>query len=144
MIHYSFCFICTPSHHARRLCPSRSWCSHAVFAAGPGLRDLRMQRESGARKTLLQSSTVRARGFPAAPAWRPVMPTGHDNFSRSLASLGSALFDKLLACRNRHGLLAKHIDIRSGEQWGNFVQTYSMVGLINAAIRLSIRWDEAF
>ncbi|MCK7502391.1 MAG: hypothetical protein MZW92_80400 [Comamonadaceae bacterium] len=31
-----------------------------------------------------------------------------------------------------------------GEQWGNFVQTYSMVGLINAAIRLSIRWDQAF
>ncbi len=55
-----------------------------------------------------------------------------------------ALFEKLLACRNRHGLLAEHIDLRSGEQWGNFVQTYSMVGLINAAIRLSIRWDQAF
>jgi len=34
--------------------------------------------------------------------------------------------------------------LRSGELWGNFVQTYSMVGLINAAIRLSIRWDQAF
>ncbi len=55
-----------------------------------------------------------------------------------------ALFEKLLACRNRHGLLAEHIDLKSGEQWGNFVQTYSMVGLINAAIRLSIRWDQAF
>jgi len=54
------------------------------------------------------------------------------------------LFGKLLACRNRHGLLAEHIDLRSGEQWGNFVQTYSMVGLINSAIRLSIRWDQAF
>ncbi len=54
------------------------------------------------------------------------------------------LFEKLLALRNRHGLLAEHIDPRSGEQWGNFVQTYSMVGLINAAIRLSIRWDQAF
>jgi len=54
------------------------------------------------------------------------------------------LFEKLLVCRNRHGLLAEHIDLRSGEQWGNFVQTYSMVGLINAAIRLSIRWDQAF
>ncbi len=54
------------------------------------------------------------------------------------------LFEKLLACRNRHGLLAEHIDLRTGEQWGNFVQTYSMVGLINAAIRLSIRWDQAF
>ncbi|MFH1872553.1 MAG: glycoside hydrolase family 15 protein [Pseudomonadota bacterium] len=54
------------------------------------------------------------------------------------------LFEKLLASRNRHGLLAEHIDPRSGEQWGNFVQTYSMVGLINAAIRLSVRWDQAF
>jgi GH15 family glucan-1,4-alpha-glucosidase len=54
------------------------------------------------------------------------------------------LFEKLLARRNRHGLLAEHIDPDSGEQWGNFVQTYSMVGLINAAIRLSIRWDQAF
>jgi GH15 family glucan-1,4-alpha-glucosidase len=55
-----------------------------------------------------------------------------------------ALFEKLLACRNLHGLLAEHIDPRSGEQWGNFAQTYSMVGLINAAIRLSIRWDQGF
>ncbi len=54
------------------------------------------------------------------------------------------LFERLLACRNRHGLLAEHIDPVSGELWGNFVQTYSMVGLINAAIRLSIRWDQAF
>ncbi|MBS1191154.1 MAG: glycoside hydrolase 15-related protein [Rhodocyclaceae bacterium] len=55
-----------------------------------------------------------------------------------------ALFEKLLAHRNRHGLLAEHIDPRTGELWGNFVQTYSMVGLINSAIRLSIRWDQAF
>jgi GH15 family glucan-1,4-alpha-glucosidase len=55
-----------------------------------------------------------------------------------------ALFEKLLASRNRHGLLAEHIDTRSGELWGNFVQTYSMVGLINSAIRLSMRWDQAF
>jgi len=55
-----------------------------------------------------------------------------------------ALFENLLAKRNRLGLLAEHIDPRTGEQWGNFVQTYSMVGLINAAIRLSKRWDAAF
>lgn len=55
-----------------------------------------------------------------------------------------ALFERLLARRNRHGLLAEHIDPVSGEMWGNFVQTYSMVGLINAAIRLSRRWDQAF
>lgn len=54
------------------------------------------------------------------------------------------LFEKLLTYRNQHGLLAEHINPQSGEQWGNFVQTYSMVGLINAAMRLSIRWDQAF
>jgi GH15 family glucan-1,4-alpha-glucosidase len=54
------------------------------------------------------------------------------------------LFENLLARHNRHGLMAEHLDVRNGEQWGNFVQTYSMVGLINAAIRLSKRWDWAF
>ncbi len=54
-----------------------------------------------------------------------------------------ALFERLLACRNRHGLFAEHVDPRTGEQWGNFVQTYSMVGLINAAVRLSMPWDDA-
>jgi GH15 family glucan-1,4-alpha-glucosidase len=55
-----------------------------------------------------------------------------------------ALFVKLLGHRNRHGLFAEDLDPTTGEQWGNFVQTYSMVGLIRAAIRLSIRWDQAF
>jgi GH15 family glucan-1,4-alpha-glucosidase len=54
------------------------------------------------------------------------------------------LFENLLAHHNHHGLIAEHLDVRTGEQWGNFVQTYSMVGLINAAIRLSKRWDHAF
>jgi len=67
----------------------------------------------------------------------------------ALAALGRTdearcLFENLLAQRNRHGLHAEHLDVRTGEQWGNFVQTYSMVGLINAAIRLSMRWDFAF
>lgn len=30
------------------------------------------------------------------------------------------------------------------EPWGNYVQTDSMVGLIAAAIRLSMPWDDAF
>jgi GH15 family glucan-1,4-alpha-glucosidase len=67
----------------------------------------------------------------------------------ALAALGRGdearlLFENLLARHNRHGLIAEHLDVRTGEQWGNFVQTYSMVGLINAAIRLSKRWDSAF
>jgi GH15 family glucan-1,4-alpha-glucosidase len=67
----------------------------------------------------------------------------------AIAALGRrdearALFKNLLACRNRHGLLAEHIDPATRELWGNFPQTYSMVGLINSATRLSIPWDEAF
>jgi len=55
-----------------------------------------------------------------------------------------ALFEKVLACRNRHGLLAEDIDPETLEQWGNFVQTYSMVGLIACALKLSVPWDDAF
>jgi len=67
----------------------------------------------------------------------------------ALAALGRkdearALFETMLACRNAHGLLAEHIDPRTRELWGNFVQTYSMVGLINSAVRLSLPWEEAF
>ncbi len=70
-------------------------------------------------------------------------------YIHALAALGRleearAHFENLLKKRNRLGLLAEHIDPRTGEQWGNFVQTYSMVGLINSAIRLSKRWDSAF
>jgi GH15 family glucan-1,4-alpha-glucosidase len=67
----------------------------------------------------------------------------------ALAALGRkeearALFESLLARSNRHGLLSEHVDPRSGELWGNFPQTYSMVGMINSAMRLSIPWEEAF
>jgi GH15 family glucan-1,4-alpha-glucosidase len=55
-----------------------------------------------------------------------------------------ALFEAMLARRNPHGLLAEHIDTSTGELWGNFVQTYSMVGLINSATKLSLPWEEAF
>ncbi|HVR28515.1 MAG TPA: glycoside hydrolase family 15 protein [Thermoanaerobaculia bacterium] len=54
------------------------------------------------------------------------------------------LFERMLALRNRHGLLSEDLEVRSGELWGNFPQTYSMVGLINSAILLSRPWEEAF
>ena len=67
----------------------------------------------------------------------------------AIAALGRreearALFENLLTCRNRHGLLAEHIDPATRELWGNYPQTYSMVGLINSATRLSIPWEKAF
>lgn len=55
-----------------------------------------------------------------------------------------AQFEKLLACRNRFGLLSEDIHPQSLQLWGNFPQTYSMVGIIMCAMRLSKRWDEAF
>ncbi len=54
------------------------------------------------------------------------------------------LFENMLARRNSVGLLSEDLDPRTGELWGNFPQTYSMVGLINSAMRLSRSWEEAF
>jgi GH15 family glucan-1,4-alpha-glucosidase len=52
-------------------------------------------------------------------------------------------FGRLLARRNPLGLLSEDIDPSTGMLWGNFPQTYSMVGVINSALRLSRTWDEA-
>ncbi len=54
-----------------------------------------------------------------------------------------AVFEKMLERRNHVGLLSEDINIASGEAWGNFPQTYSLVGLINAAVMLSKPWSEA-
>ena len=52
------------------------------------------------------------------------------------------LFQRLLAGRTSLGLLSEDIDPATGELWGNFPQTYSMVGIINCAVRLSRRWED--
>jgi GH15 family glucan-1,4-alpha-glucosidase len=67
-------------------------------------------------------------------------------YANALSAVGRdddarAVFERLLACRNRHGLLAEHIDGTNGEQWGNFPHTASMVGLVTSAMRLSAPWD---
>ncbi len=54
------------------------------------------------------------------------------------------LFEQMLERRNPVGLLSEDLDPETGELWGNFPQTYSMVGLINSALRLSRPWSEAF
>ncbi len=54
------------------------------------------------------------------------------------------LYERLLHCRNGLGLMAEHLDPATGRMWGNFPQTYSMVGIINSAQRLSKRWEDAF
>lgn len=52
-----------------------------------------------------------------------------------------AMFEDVLAHRTRLGLLSEDIDTSNGELWGNFPQTYSMVGIINGAMRLSRSWE---
>jgi GH15 family glucan-1,4-alpha-glucosidase len=52
------------------------------------------------------------------------------------------LFAKLLKRRNTVGLLSEDIDPVTGELWGNFPQSYSMVGIIVSALRLSRPWED--
>ena len=52
-----------------------------------------------------------------------------------------AMFEDVLAHRTQLGILSEDIDTATGELWGNFPQTYSMVGIINAANRLSVNWE---
>ncbi|MEQ9813079.1 MAG: glycoside hydrolase family 15 protein [Azospirillaceae bacterium] len=54
------------------------------------------------------------------------------------------LFEHMLSRRNPVGLLSEDMDVKTGELWGNFPQTYSLVGMINAAMKLSKPWEEAF
>jgi len=52
------------------------------------------------------------------------------------------LFEHLLQLHNGLGLYSEDILPDTLEQAGNFPQTYSHVGLINAAFRLSRRWED--
>jgi GH15 family glucan-1,4-alpha-glucosidase len=53
------------------------------------------------------------------------------------------IFEDLLSARNSLGLMSEDTDFASRDAWGNFPQTYSMVGIINGAVRLSKPWDSA-
>ncbi len=69
-------------------------------------------------------------------------------YIEALASIGRLqeareLFESVLARRNHVGLLSEDLAFDGGESWGNFPQTYSHVGLIMAAMRLSRSWQEA-
>ncbi len=52
------------------------------------------------------------------------------------------VFLGMLNHRNHVGLLSEDIDPVTGELWGNYPQTYSLVGIINAAMRLSRPWGD--
>lgn len=55
---------------------------------------------------------------------------------------GRALFATMLSHTTASGLLSEDLDYDSGELWGNFPQTYSLVGVINCAGLLSKPWSD--
>ena len=54
------------------------------------------------------------------------------------------MFTDALRYRNRYGLLAEDVHLKTGEMWGNFPQTYSMAGMILTAMRLSRSWEDRY
>ncbi|MCA1324551.1 glycoside hydrolase family 15 protein [Herbaspirillum sp. alder98] len=51
------------------------------------------------------------------------------------------IFQAMLDARNHLGLLSEDTHPVTKQMWGNFPQTYSMVGIINCAMRLSASWE---
>ena len=51
------------------------------------------------------------------------------------------IFESLLTARNHLGLMSEDTHPVTGAAWGNFPQTYSMVGIVNGAMRLSKPWE---
>ncbi len=51
------------------------------------------------------------------------------------------LFEEMLERRNHAGLLSEDVSLTDGTLWGNYPQTYSLVGLINCAVLLSRPWS---
>jgi GH15 family glucan-1,4-alpha-glucosidase len=51
------------------------------------------------------------------------------------------IFENLLARRTRAGLLSEDAALDTGELWGNYPQTYSLVGIIACAWALSRPWQ---
>jgi GH15 family glucan-1,4-alpha-glucosidase len=52
-----------------------------------------------------------------------------------------ALYEQTLERLTPAGLLSEDTDFETGELWGNYPQTYSLVGLINCAVLLSKPWS---
>ena len=53
------------------------------------------------------------------------------------------IFTEMLSRRTHAGLLSEDIALEDNELWGNYPQTYSLVGIINCAVLLSRSWTDA-
>ena len=52
------------------------------------------------------------------------------------------IFEQMLSRRTHAGLLSEDIALGNDELWGNYPQTYSLVGIINCAVLLSRSWTD--
>ena len=52
------------------------------------------------------------------------------------------IFEAMLSRRTHAGLLSEDIAVETDELWGNYPQTYSLVGVINCAVLLSRSWTD--
>ena len=52
------------------------------------------------------------------------------------------IFEEMLSRRTHAGLLSEDISLGDHELWGNYPQTYSLVGIINCAVLLSRSWTD--
>lgn len=52
------------------------------------------------------------------------------------------IFENMLAQRTHAGLLSEDLSLGDNELWGNYPQTYSLVGIINCAVMLSRSWTD--
>ena len=53
------------------------------------------------------------------------------------------IFEEMLNRRTHAGLLSEDLSLSDKELWGNYPQTYSLVGIINCAVLLSRSWTDA-
>lgn len=52
------------------------------------------------------------------------------------------IFETMLSQRTHAGLLSEDLSLGDNELWGNYPQTYSLVGIINCAVLLSRSWTD--
>jgi len=67
-------------------------------------------------------------------------------YIEALAAVGrlpeaATCFENLMKYSNHLGLFSEDVHAETGSQWGNFPQTYSHVGLMNAAFRIDKKLD---
>ncbi len=118
-------------------------CGNIVLGAAQAFHDQRRLRHAGLGEFKLHEAVseqaVRVHNPPDAGLWE--LRTRASMHTSSLLMMAEVGY--IDACDPRFVKTVDALDPRpgSGQMWGNFPQTHSMVGLMNGAVRLSAPWD---